>query len=104
LVAVPARSWRPIVWPLAFLLAATIAIGLIRATRDHHHAAAPPAKAHHAAVTKVPKQHQTFYVVHAGDTLSSIAAKKHVSLGTLRHLNPNVQPTALYLGEKLRLH
>jgi spore germination protein YaaH len=99
-VALPARLWRPWVGPALFLIAATIAIGLVRAELRTH-TAAPKPRAHHQAVAQ-PRA-KAFYAVHAGDTLGSIAAKTHVSVATLQHLNPNVQPTALFLGEKLRI-
>jgi LysM repeat protein len=44
------------------------------------------------------------YVVVAGDTLSGIAAKTHVPLATLEQLNPSVNPSALQVGQTLRLH
>ena len=105
MVAAPVRNWRPLVGPVAFLLLATIAIGILRATLRHDTTPAPLV-AHHAAKTAAPAgqpQKKVFYTVHAGDTLSGIAAAKHVSLADLRRLNPSVQPTALFLGEKIRL-
>lgn len=37
-----------------------------------------------------PATHQNDYTVEGGDTLSSIAAKKHVSVAALRDANPQV--------------
>ena len=88
---------------MALLLGVTIAIGLGRAGLHHHGNATPPVH-RPAARTKAPApKHKAYYEVHAGDTLSAIAAKKHLSLAVLRRLNPNVQPTALFLGEKIRI-
>jgi LysM repeat protein len=104
LVAASPRAWRPFLGPVAFLLAATIAIGVLRVT-SHHHGAPAPVTTHHAAKAPAPakKTKKVFYTVHAGDTLSAIAVKTHVSLAALRRLNPTVVPTGLFLGEKLRL-
>jgi LysM repeat protein len=102
LVATTVRAWRPYAGPVALLLGVTVAIGLGRSGLHHHRAAAPPV--HHAAKKTQPApKHKAYYAVHAGDTLSAIATKEHVTLAALRRLNPNVQPTALFLGEKLRI-
>jgi LysM repeat protein len=108
-VAVTRRSWRPLAGPASFLLAATIAILVTRAVLDHHRAP-PPAPARHAVTTTTakaakptPKPHHTLYIVRAGDTLAAIAASKHVPLAQIRALNPDIKPTALFIGEKIRL-
>jgi LysM repeat protein len=44
-----------------------------------------------------------FYVVRPNDTLSGIAAKTGVSLGTIRALNPKLNPDALHPHQRLRL-
>ncbi len=44
-----------------------------------------------------------FYVVRAGDSLSSIAVKTGVTVGELEALNPSVDPNALQTGSRLRL-
>jgi LysM repeat protein len=41
--------------------------------------------------------------VRAGDTLSAIAARTHTPLVRLRQLNPGLQPTALFIGQRIRL-
>jgi len=85
------------------LLGVTLAIGLGRAGL-HQHSSTTPATVHPVAHQAAPApKHKAYYAVHAGDTLSAIAAKKHVSIPVLRRLNPNVQPTALFLGEKIRI-
>jgi spore germination protein YaaH len=103
LVALPARTWRPYAGPVALLLAATVAVGLVRTELRHHHGPAATGRHRVAAPPVKTVQHKRYYAVHAGDTLSSIAVETHVSLAALRRLNPNVQPTALFLGEKLRV-
>jgi hypothetical protein len=44
-----------------------------------------------------------FYVVKAGDNLSTISARTHVPLPTLEALNPKVNPQSLQTGQRLRL-
>jgi hypothetical protein len=104
-VAAPGRrNWRMYAGPAAFLLAATIAVALIR-TEFHgqRHATAPlkPAAAH-APARHRPAVHR-LYVVHSGDTIAAISAKVHVPQARILALNPKVTPTALFIGEKLRL-
>lgn len=52
-----------------------------------------------APVEKTPK----FYVVEAGDTLTSIAHRTGVSVAEIQDLNPEVDPQVLVSGEKLKL-
>jgi LysM repeat protein len=99
------RSWRTYVGPAVFLLAATIAVALIRAElHGHSHPAAPltpavvhvKASHHHHAARRI-------YVVRAGDTIGAISVKVHVPEARILALNPKVSPTALFIGEKLQL-
>ena len=54
---------------------------------------------------KSAKHHvKRFHRVQTGETPSSIALKYHVSVKTLQKLNPNMDPQALTVGERLRLH
>jgi LysM repeat protein len=55
----------------------------------------------HTTTHKVTKA--KFYVVKANDTLLKIAAKTGVSLATIEQLNPNLNPNALHLHQRLRL-
>jgi lipoprotein NlpD len=98
-VAVPAGPWRPYALPALFLVAVTLAVVGIRAALHHSPAAAPPAKPQvtHVAVTA------RYYRVRSGDTLTAIAAKSGVSVVRLLHLNPKLQPTALFIGERIRI-
>jgi LysM repeat protein len=43
------------------------------------------------------------YVVKSGDTLSRIALKTHVSVSVIQELNPNLDPTTLQTGQKIKL-
>jgi Tfp pilus assembly protein FimV len=101
-VAVPARSWRPYAAPAAFLAAVTLAVAGIRALWPHHAPQAPVRPAH-AKAAQSRARPARYYRVRAGDTLASIATRTHVPIVRLRRLNPNVQPTALFIGQRLRL-
>jgi LysM repeat protein len=41
--------------------------------------------------------------VRAGDTLATIAAATGVSVARLQQLNPGVEPTSLFIGDRVRL-
>ncbi|HEY3726926.1 MAG TPA: LysM domain-containing protein [Solirubrobacteraceae bacterium] len=49
------------------------------------------------------RPHPKFYLVKAGDTLSSISVKTHVPIDRLLSLNPLVSPNSLQTGQRLRL-
>ena len=95
--------------PIAFLAAITIGALVVRAGLDQgKHHASPPAttttakgKKHH------PHRHQTAktktYTVVSGDTLAGIAVKTKTSVAKLEQLNPGIDPTALRVGEKIRV-
>ena len=44
-----------------------------------------------------------FYVVQRGDTYGSIATRYGISVQQLESLNPGVSPTALSIGQKIRV-
>ncbi len=93
---VPARSWRPYALPTVFLIAVTLAVFGIRAARHHSPAPARPHVTHVATTAR-------YYRVRAGDTLTAVAAKTGIPALRLLHLNPKLQPTALFIGERIRL-
>ena len=88
---------RPYLWPGAFLLVVTIGLVGFRAAVHHGSAARPRQKVLHLAGA------HRYYRVKAGDTLAAIAAKAGVPEAVLRRLNPTASPTALFLGQRLRL-
>jgi LysM repeat protein len=44
-----------------------------------------------------------YYVIESGDTLGSIAVKYDTTVEELVRLNPDVDPTALRVGERIRV-
>jgi spore germination protein YaaH len=94
------RPWQIYAVPAAFLLAATVSIGLLRG--QFHSSPAKPHAPHHG-VTVQPARHRRSYVVRAGDTIDAISARTGVPQKRILSLNPKVSPTALFIGERLRL-
>jgi LysM repeat protein len=99
MVTVPAGAWRTYAGPAALLAAATITVALARPALRHH----PQAQKAVSPPVHVRRERRTAYVVRAGDTLASIAVTTRVALPKLRRLNPNVTPTALFIGQRIRL-
>ncbi len=94
--------------PAAFLAAITIGVLVVRAGFEHgKHVRTPTTTA--AATTQTtpahrPKRHHSHtYTVQSGDTLGSIATKTGTTVARLEQLNPGVNPTALRIGEKIRV-
>lgn len=82
--------------PVAFLLAVTIAVVLVRAgLRDD----APPASGGPVVTAVQPR----YYVVRSGDTLASIAERYGTTVAAVRQLNPEVDPVSLAVGSRLRV-
>ncbi|MBN8867948.1 MAG: LysM peptidoglycan-binding domain-containing protein [Solirubrobacterales bacterium] len=50
-----------------------------------------------------PKTKQKTYEVKAGDTLTGIAQKTGIPIARIEKLNPDLDPQALTLGQKLKL-
>jgi Tfp pilus assembly protein FimV len=106
LVAVTgSRSWRLYAGPIALLLVATAAVGLLRGQIGAPHTAAASKRVavKHVHAGPHPRAPKRVYVVRAGDTLGEIAARSGITLDRLVSLNPKASPTALFIGEKLNL-
>jgi LysM repeat protein len=92
--------------PAASLLAVTaVVLAIHYGLQQPRNAAAPPARptvaphkhvARTAAITRV-------YVVQRGDSFSTIAAKTHTSVARLERLNPSASPTALRVGQRIKV-
>jgi LysM repeat protein len=102
--------------PAAFLLAATIAVLLVRAAlTDEGEATTPP-----AATTTLPTTTANptdtgtgttttntagaeYYKIKAGDTLAVVAEQYGTTVEQLMVLNPDVDPVALTIGQRIRV-
>ena len=95
--------------PVAFLAAITIGALVVRAGFEHgkHHAKTPTttvtSKRKKTHRHSHPRQQQRTYTVQSGDTFESIATKTGTTVARLKQLNPAVDPTALQVGEKIRV-
>ena len=95
--------------PVAFLAAITIGALVVRAGFEHgkHHAN----DADHDGDVEDKKTHEhahkrralRTYTVQSGDTFESIATKTGTTVARLKQLNPGIDPTALHVGQKIRV-
>jgi LysM repeat protein len=103
--------------PAAFLLAATIAVLLVRSALSDDTVAPTPAPVATAATTTAPATTEPegqsgtttttaageFYEIEAGDTLETIASAHDTTVEQLLVLNPDVDPVALSIGQRIRV-
>jgi LysM repeat protein len=111
--------------PAAFLAAVTIAVILVKAglnsgtgstttvglsttaatttkpTTTKLVLTAPPSTT--ATTTETTTAGAQYYVVQSGDTLGSIAQKYGTTVDALTTLNPGIDPTALHIGQRIRV-
>ena len=115
----PRRSAARIAAPAALLLGITVAALLVRAGISGSDPARPVATQPPAATTTTapattaetePTQTSTettggvtFYEIESGDTLESIAADHGTTVEVLLELNPEVDPVALTVGQRIRV-
>lgn len=94
--------------PVAFLAAITIGALVVRAGFQHgkHQTGTPTttvtSKRKHTHHAHRPHRGQT-YTIQSGDTLASIASKTGTTVARLEQLNPGINPTALRVGQKIRV-
>ena len=62
---------------------------------------APPSTT--ATTTETTTPGAEYYVVQSGDTLGSIAQKYGTTVDGLTTLNPGIDPTALHIGQRIRV-
>jgi len=60
-------------------------------------------KATTATTTETTTPGAEYYVVQSGDTLGSLAQKYGTTVDDLMSLNPGIDPTALHIGQKIRV-
>ena len=103
--------------PAAFLLAVTVAILIVRAGLDNGDVSTPPAATttEVTPVTTAPEPGTTgtgtdtvpadaeFYEIKGGDTLAVIADQHGTTVEQLLVLNPDVDPVALTVGQRIRV-
>jgi LysM repeat protein len=102
--------------PAAFLLAVTVAILLVRAGLDNGDSSTPPPAATTTTevtptTTEEPGTTETstvpadaeFYEIQAGDTLAVIADQHGTTVEQLLVLNPDIDPVALTVGQRIRV-
>jgi LysM repeat protein len=114
--------------PAAFLAAVTIAVLLIKSGLSSGDSAKPATSTTQPAQTSVAAPRTTtrlvltdvstttttattttsttgaeYYVIRSGDTLGSIAQKYGTTTDELSTLNPGIDPTALRIGQQLRV-
>jgi LysM repeat protein len=95
-VNVDRRTLARIAAPVAFLVAMTIAVLVVRSgLRDDTPAARP-------AATQ-PRSGAATVVVRAGDTLDGIARRTGTSVEAILRLNPGIDPEALRVGQRVRV-
>lgn len=104
--------------PVAFLLAVTIAVLLVRSGLERGGGTTRTSTAGPAATrastttvrrvsttrgTTTPPAGARYYTVRKGDTFGSIAAKEGTTVTALESLNPGVSSTSLQVGQKIRV-
>lgn len=89
--------------PVALVAAVVAVILVIQGALGHHHAAHAHTVRQPAVFHRTTPVRASFYVIKAGDSLSSISVKTGVSIAELEALNPSVDPSALQTGQRLRL-
>jgi hypothetical protein len=110
------RDWVPrLLAPVAFFVAATVLILLVQnALSSDDGPATPPTTPAGVGSTlgteTDPGQTETtrrarkrFYRVKSGDLLETIAAERNTSVAQLLELNPDIDPQALTVGERIRV-
>ena len=99
--------------PAAFLAAATVAVLLVRSGLEKGETTVPTgttAVTTSQSATTTPVTSTTtnpagaeFYVIQAGDTLAVIADQYDTTVEQLLVLNPDVDPVALTVGQRIRV-
>jgi LysM repeat protein len=100
--------------PAAFLAAATVAVLLIKSGLSGHSSGSPTiptvattARKATTATTTGSTTSSTgaarYYTITTGDTLGSVAVKEGTTVQELLRLNPGIDPTALHVGQRIRV-
>ena len=90
--------------PLAFLAAVTAAVLLVKSGLDEGSTRADSTVPTATAPTSTaPVAARRFYRIRAGDTLAGIAPRFGLTEVELVALNPGIKPTALRIGQRIRV-
>jgi LysM repeat protein len=91
--------------PLVFLAAVTVAVLLVRAGMNEASTRVEPSVPVTTAptTTTTPQEGRRFYRIRAGDTLAAIAPRFGLTEAELVALNPGIEPTALRIGQRIRV-
>ena len=96
--------------PVAFLAAVTVAVLLVRAGLSEGNDATQPrptlvgtTDSTPATTRPRPPARPRYYEIQAGDTLETVAAEFETSVEQLLVLNPDIDPVALGIGERIRV-
>lgn len=89
--------------PLALLVVAAAVVMVITSAPVGGGAVHPRADRHAHAAHRHGHQRAAYWTVRPGDTLAQISAKTGVPVRRLEAYNPNADPQALAIGERLRL-
>jgi hypothetical protein len=92
--------------PLAFLAAVTSGVLLVRAGLDdssQSEVAPPPPAATRPSESGGREVRARFYRIKPGDTLAGIAPRFGLTEVELVALNRGIEPTALHIGQKIRV-
>jgi LysM repeat protein len=90
--------------PLAFLAAVTVAVLLVRAGLDEASTRTEPTvPATTVPTIATPEEGRQYYRIRRGDTLAAIAPRFGLTEVELVTLNPGIEPTALRIGQRIRV-
>jgi len=95
--------------PAVFLLAVTVFVLILRGGigggSDSKHAGSSSSTTAPTTVTKTSPRIVTthLYAIRSGDTLGAVAIHFGVSVDDIIALNPGIEPTALRVGQKIKV-
>lgn len=97
--------------PVLFLVGVTVLVLLIRSGLEAGSSGpatttasvTQPSTTTASTHTGTTRRGARYYTVQRGDTFGSISAKTGVAVSQIERLNPGVSPTALHVGQRLRV-
>jgi LysM repeat protein len=95
--------------PAVFLLAVTIFVLIVRGGFGGGSNSKPAHSDTGATVSSITTSTSTrtvttrLYTIHSGDTLGAVAVHFGVTVNDIIALNPGIQPTALRVGQKIKV-